>query len=420
MAISRSVFSHHRFRREDAVFARCMLFPLGGLLAACLILQGCSGDNARSAVERPTTIPVVVVPAASKAVPVNLRSVGNVDAINTIAVKAQVGGQLTRVYFQEGDYVKKGDLLFLIDPRPYEAAVSQMEANLARDTAQLSQAEANLARDTAQQKYASEQAERFSELFRQGVISKGQADQFSSDAAARQESVRADVAAIESARASINASKASLERSRLDLNYCTIRSPIDGRTGNLMVQAGNLVGAGTVNLVSINQVQPIYVTFTAPENRLSEIKQYMAERNLSVSVNPPDTDSAAETGVLTFVDNAVDQSTGTIKLKGTFTNADRKLWPGQFVNVVLTLTVQPNAVVIPAAAIQSGQFGEFVFVVRPDLTVEARPISRGISLDQETVITKGLQPGEKVVTEGQLRLTIGSKVQIKEASGSKS
>ena len=403
--------------REGCVPRRMVVIFAG--LAACLMLASCSGTSSRPAVARMNAVPVVVVPVASRSVPVDIRSMGNVEAYSTISVKAQVGGELTRVYFKEGDYVKKGDLLFLIDPRPYEAALQQAEANHARDTAQLSQAEANLARDIAQEKYARDQAARYAELFREGVISKGQYDQFDSDAVARAEAVRADKAAIESARASMSSSKAAIDRARLDLNYCTIRSPIDGRTGNVMVKQGNLVGAGNVNLVTINEVQPIYVSFTAPEHQLPAIKKYMAEGQLAVLAGPPNDDASQENGVLTFVDNAVDLATGTIKLKGTFTNSGLKLWPGQFVNVVLTLIVQPNALVIPSVAIQSRQEGQYVFVVRPDMTVEIRPIAVGMSVAQESVIEKGLQPGENVVVEGQLRLTPGSRVQLKQAAGSK-
>ena len=396
-----------------------MVYIFTALSAACLILGSCSGPTSRPAVARLNAVPVVVVPVTSKSVPVTIRSIGNVEAYSTISVKAQVGGELTRVYFKEGDYVKKGDLLFLIDTRPYDAAFQQAEANLARDTAQLTQAEANLARDIAQEKYARDQAARYAELFREGVISKGQYDQFDSDAVARAEAVRADKAAIESARASIRASKAASDRARLDLNYCTIRSPINGRTGNVMVKQGNIVGAGLVNLVIINEVQPIYVSFTAPERQLPAIKKYMAEGQLAVLAAPPNDDSSQEKGGLTFVDNAVDLATGTIKLKGTFTNPGLKLWPGQFVNIVLTLIVQPNAVVIPSVAIQNRQEGPYVFVVKPDMTVELRPIAVGMNLDQESVIEKGLQPGETVVVEGQLRLIPGSRVQLKQAAGSK-
>jgi membrane fusion protein, multidrug efflux system len=330
-----------------------------------------------------------------------------------------VSGELNSVHFKEGDYVKKGDLLFQIDPRPFDAAVSQAEANLARDTAQLAQAEANLGRDLAQEKYAKQQAARYADLSKEGVISKGQFDQFDSDAQARTEAVRADRAAIDSARASINASKAALERAKLDLNYCTIRSPIDGRTGNVMVKMGNIVGAGNINLVIINEVQPIYVSFTAPEADLPAIKKYMASGTLAVAAAPPDSTDSSERGTLTFVDNAVDLTTGTIKLKGTFTNSDLKLWPGQFVNVVLTLTVQQNAVVVPSLAVQNGPDGQFVFIVKPDKTTEVRPVSVGMIAEQESVIEKGLSAGETVVTEGQLRLVKGSKVQIKNASGTK-
>ena len=381
-----------------------------------LVLQSCS-SKPKVFAERNSAVPVAVASAVAKAVPVTIRSVGNVEAFSTISVKAQVSGELIRVQFKEGDYVKKGDLLFQIDPRPFEAAVSQAEANLARDTAQAAQAEANLGRDIAQEKYAKQQAARYADLSKEGVISKGQYDQFDSDAQARTEAVRADRAAIESARASINASKAALERAKLDLNYCTIRSPIDGRTGNVMVKMGNIVGAGNINLVTINEVQPIYVSFTAPEADLPSIKKYMASGSLAVAAAPPDSPDSSETGTLSFVDNAVDLTTGTIKLKGTFTNTDLKLWPGQFVNVVLTLTVQQNAVVVPTLAVQNGPDGEFVFVVKSDKTAEIRPVTVGMIDGQQTVIEKGVSAGETVVTEGQLRLVKGSKVQIKNASG---
>jgi multidrug efflux system membrane fusion protein len=381
-----------------------------------LVLQSCS-SKPKVFAERNSAVPVAVASAVAKAVPVTIRSVGNVEAFSTISVKAQVSGELIRVQFKEGDYVKKGDLLFQIDPRPFEAAVSQAEANLARDTAQAAQAEANLGRDIAQEKYAKQQAARYADLSKEGVISKGQYDQFDSDAQARTEAVRADRAAIESARASINASKAALERAKLDLNYCTIRSPIDGRTGNVMVKMGNIVGAGNINLVTINEVQPIYVSFTAPEADLPSIKKYMASGSLAVAAAPPDSPDSSETGTLSFVDNAVDLTTGTIKLKGTFTNTDLKLWPGQFVNVVLTLTVQQNAVVVLTLAVQNGPDGEFVFVVKSDKTAEIRPVTVGMIDGQQTVIEKGVSAGETVVTEGQLRLVKGSKVQIKNASG---
>ncbi len=237
----------------------------------------------------------------------------------------------------------------------------------------------------------------------------------SADASA--EAVRADKAAIESARAAVAADQAAVERAKLDLSYCEIRSPIDGRTGNLSVKQGNVVKATDVELVTINQVQPIYVTFSVPESQLPEVKKYMAQGRVTVFATIPNENVPPEQGVLTFVDNAVDLTTGTIKLKGTFPNPGRKLWPGQFVRVALRLTTQPNAVVVQSQAVQTGQDGKFVFVVKPDMTVESRPVIVGRRIDQEVVIEKGLQAGEVVVTDGQLRLAPGVRVQPKNPQG---
>jgi len=329
-------------------------------------------------------------------------------------VKAQISGQLTKVSFQEGDYVKKDDLLFSIDARPYEAQLSQAEANLLRDTAALGQAEANLARDGANQKYAEAQAARYQKLFESGVVSREQADQARTSADALTQTVAADKAAIESARAQIGATKAAVENMRVMLSYTTIRSPINGRTGNLAVKQGNIVSANTSELMNIAEVEPIYVTFSVPESQLSDIKKYMAQGKLVVSATPQDDNTQGETGYLTFVDNTVDPTTGTIKLKGTFANNDHKLWPGEFVRVTLQLTSRPNAIVVPNQAVQIGQDGQFVYVVKEDKTVEMRPVITSTRVDQELVVDRGLQPGETIVTEGQLRLAPGSRVQTRD------
>lgn len=347
----------------------------------------------------------------------DINVIGNVEAYATISVKAQIGGELMKVYFQEGDFVRKGELLFQIDPRPYQAALKLAEANLARDRAQASLAEANLAKDIYQQKYAEDQSRRYSRLFEEGVASKEQNDQMRTSADASAEAVRADKAAIESARAAVAADQAAVERAKLDLSYCEIRSPIDGRTGNLSVKQGNVVKATDVELVTINQVQPIYVTFSVPESQLPEVKKYMAQGKVTVFATIPNENVPPEQGVLTFVDNAVDLTTGTIKLKGTFPNPGRKLWPGQFVRVALRLTTEPKAVVVQSQAVQTGQDGKFVFVVKPDMTVESRPVIVGRRIDQEVVIEKGLQAGEVVVTDGQLRLAPGVRVQPKNPQG---
>ena len=359
-------------------------------------------------------VPVAVTTVTQKDVPIDIQVIGNVEAYSTITVKAQAGGELTNVYFHEGDYVKKGDLLFTIDQRPFQAQLSQAQANLARDTAALSQAEANLARDVAQEKFAQSQASRMDELFKAGVMSKEQTDQQRSSADALSQAVNADKAAIESAKAQIGAAQAAIDTAKVQLGYTSIRSPIDGRTGNLMVKQGNIVAMNTTDLITIAEVQPIYVTFSVPEANLADVKRYMGEGKLPVTATPQDDASKKETGVLTFIDNTVDATTGTIKLKGTFQNADRALWPGQFVRVTLRLTTQPNAIILPNQAVQTGQEGQFVYVVKPDRSVEFRPVVTGARVDQDLVIEKGVQPGETVVTEGQLRLAPGSHIMLRD------
>ena len=390
-------------------------------LLACAF-AGCSGKGGATASANTKKgfgdVPVLVAKAVQKDVPVEIQVIGNVEAYSTISVKAQVGGQLTNVYFREGDFVKKGDLLFTIDQRPFQAAVNQAEANHAKDVAALGQAKANLARDAAQAKYVSAQAGRYQKLFEGGIVSKDQAEQFSANADVTAQAVAADQAAIGSAEAAMASSKAMLENAQVQLSYTEIRSPIDGRTGNLNVKAGNLVAASSMDLMTINQVEPIYVTFAVPEAQLAAVKQFMAVGKLRVRAKPQDDAAAREdTGVLTFVDNTVDPTTGTIKLKGTFANAEHKLWPGQFVRVTLRLTMQPNAIVVPNQAIQTGQDGSFVYVVKADRTVESRPVKTGVRVDQDMVVNEGLETGETVVTEGQLRLAPGSRVVIRDGRG---
>lgn len=363
-------------------------------------------------------VPVVVAKASQRDVPVEIQVIGNVEAYSTISVKAQVNGQLTDVFFHEGDFVRKGEKLFTIDPRPLEAAYNQALANVARDQASLGQAEANLARDTAQAKYQDTQAKRYADLLAGGVISRDQAEQLRASADAMEQAVNADKAAIESAKANIAASRATADNAKVQLSYTSIPSPIDGRTGNLTVKAGNVVTANNMDLMTINQIEPIYVTFAVPEAQLPAIKKYMAMGKLTVRARPQDGDVKDEdSGFLTFVDNTVDVTTGTIKLKGTFPNAAHTLWPGQFVRVTLKLTTQPNAVVVPNQAIQTGQNGSFVYVVKNDRTVESRPVTTGSRVDQDMVVNDGLAVGETVVIEGQLRLAPGSRVVVRDGRG---
>jgi multidrug efflux system membrane fusion protein len=362
-------------------------------------------------------VPVTVAKATQRNVPVQIQVIGNVEAYSTISVKAQVTGQLEKAYFQEGNYVKRDDLLFTMDTRPLEAALNQAKANLAHDEAALGQAQANLARDEAQARYAASQASRYAQLLEQKIISRDQAEQVRANADAAAEAVAADRATIESSRAAIAASRAAVANAEVQLGYTTIRSPIDGRTGNLSVKAGNVVMANSLELITINQVEPIYVTFSVPESQLPAIKTYMAQSKLPVRAGPQDDPSSEETGYLTFVDNTVDVTTGTIKLKGTFANTNHKLWPGQFVRVTLGLTTERNAVVVPDQAVQTGQTGSFLYVVKEDRTVESRPIVVGARVDQDMVVQSGLEPGETVVTEGQLRLAPGSRIVVRDGRG---
>jgi multidrug efflux system membrane fusion protein len=331
-------------------------------------------------------------------------------------VKSQVGGELTVVDFKEGTDVRKGDRLFVIDPRPYESQVAQAEATLAKDKAQLQAAQANLSKEIAQEEFAQAQAKRYSELLQKGLLASDSAEQINAQAKAASEAVRADRAEIESMQANIAADRAALDRAKLQLEYCTIRSPIDGRTGQLIVKQGNVVKANDVELLTINQLHPIYVTFTVPEINLPLIKTRMAAGKVTVVVYLQGEDEAVETGTLSFIENIVDSATGTIRLKALFDNRADKLWPGQFVRVVVRLNDSSNSIVVPVTAVQTRQDGKFVFVVKPDMTVEARAVLAGRTVERDVVIEKGLSEGESVVTTGQLRLVPGSRIQIKSSS----
>jgi multidrug efflux system membrane fusion protein len=370
--------------RNNNPFSGCNHFSCFCILFSLLFIQACSASKEKPKPKPP--VPVEVAVAVQKTVPVQLRVIGSVEAYNTVSVKAQVSGMLDKVLFHEGQDVKKGQLLFTIDSRPFEAS--------------LRQAGASLARDAAQERYAREQVRRYGELYRDGIVTQDQFDQFRANAEALGEAVRADRAVVDNAA--------------IQLGYCSIRSPLTGRTGNLQVQRGNLVKANDVPvLITINQVNPIYVTFSVPEKQLAEIKKYMSAGKLKVEALIPNSAGPAEQGEISFLDNAVDTATGTIKIKGTFANKERKLWPGQFANVVLTLTSLPNAVVVPTQTVQTGQAGQYVFVVKADRSVASRPVVTGEVYNGETVIEKGVNPGETVVTDGQLQLIPGSRVEIK-------
>jgi multidrug efflux system membrane fusion protein len=379
------------------------------IFALALSLSGCGKQQAQATGGMPP-VPVSVAVAAQEAMPVQVRAIGTVEPSSTVQVKSQVAGELLSVHFTEGRDVNKDDLLFEIDPRPYREALAQAEAAVAKDRAQLNQAQANLARDVAQSKSAEADASRYEQLAKEGVAPAMQATQQRAAADAARESTRADQAAIESARASLESDQSAVARAKLDLGYCEIRSPVSGRTGNLLVHPGNLIKVNDVPLVIINQVAPIFVSFGVPEELLNAIKQRSVGEKLAVQASTDAEPNRIARGLLKVIDNAVDTNTGTIRLKAVFDNTDRLLWPGQFVNVLLTLDTQSNATVVPSEAVQDGQRGQFIFVVKADQTVESRPVTVARTIGRKAVIAKGVTPGETVVTDGQLRLFPGAKI----------
>jgi multidrug efflux system membrane fusion protein len=358
------------------------------------------------------SFPVTVAKAALQSVPTELRVVGTVEASAVVQIKSQIAGQLVGVEFTEGQNVAQGALLFRIDPQPYEDALHQAEAAVLRDRAQVLQAEASLARDNAQAKFAESDAQRQADLNRGGLTPRSQFDQAQSTAESARASARATQASIETARASLAADEAAVAKARLDLSHCEIHAPISGRTGNLLVHAGNLVKENDVPLVVIHQIAPIFVEFNIPEQHLNTIRRLNAARRLAVRVFAEDDPSQMASGTLAVIDNTVDTTTGTIRLKAVFDNRDGLLWPGQFVTTVLTLDTIQNAVVVPSEAVQTGQRGAFVYAVNPDTSVEIRAVTSGRNFGSKTVIDKGLAAGETVVTDGFLVLFPGAKVRV--------
>lgn len=348
------------------------------------ILAGCAPGERKAA--PPPAVPVAAADVERMDVPLEMTAVGHVVAYSNVALRTRVAGEITKVAFREGQDVKAGDLLFELDRRPFQHALAEAEAVLERDRARAREAAENL--------------KRYAELVKKDYVTKEQFSQATANADALKATVRADEAAVETAR--------------LNLSYCTIAAPISGRTGGLLVHSGNLVKANDDRpLVVINQIEPIYVTFAVPEVVLADVKKRASSGALAVSALPNGPGAVPSEGVLTFVDNAVDATTGTINLRATFPNRERALWPGQFANVSLVLATDRGATVAPNTAVQPGQSGSLVYVIKADETVEARPVVVKRVHKQWSVIEKGLAPGEKVVTDGQLRLAPGVKVTIK-------
>jgi multidrug efflux system membrane fusion protein len=359
-------------------------------LVAILALAGsalaCAKANKAAPVE---AVPVRVGTVVERAVPLQIRNVGTIQPYVAVAVRAQVSGEIMQVHFRDGQDLKKGGLLFSIDPRPYQAALAQAEAALARERAQMENAQTDV--------------QRYEDLVKKDYVTQQQYDSVKANAAATAATVRSNQAAV--------------ERARLDLAFCSIHAPIDGRGGSILVQAGNVVKSNDAVLVTINQVAPIYLAFAVPERELPEIRRRQNAGSLAVEAEEPATGKSLARGELTFLDNTVDRTTGTITLKATFPNTDRILWPGEFVNAVLTLATEQNAIVAPTGAVQNGQQGTFAYVVRADRTVESRPVTVARSAADGLVIAKGLAAGETVVTDGQLRLSPGAKIEVLSGEG---
>ncbi|HLV94891.1 MAG TPA: efflux RND transporter periplasmic adaptor subunit [Candidatus Acidoferrales bacterium] len=363
-------------KKPFAITAFCLALAALGVLAGCTKTAETAPNLA---------MPVTVAEAVQKTVPIELTAIGSGEAYSTVSIKSQVNAVLDQVHFKQGDFVKKGDLLFTLDARPFQATLDQTKATLARDKAQAELDEV--------------QEARYEKLYAAGVTPKEQFDTAKATAVAQEAAVQADTAAVQYAK--------------LQLQYCKIYSPIGGRTGALQVYPGNLVKENDVPiLIVINQVAPLYVDFSVPEQYLSVIKKYMERGHLPVTATPYG-DPKPSTGYLTFVDNSVDNTTGTIKLKATFANPDHRLWPGQFSTVSLQLAEEENATVIPSQAVQTGQSGDFVYVVAKDMTAQQRTVTVARTIGGESVISKGVAPGETVVTDGQLRLIPGVKVQVR-------
>jgi multidrug efflux system membrane fusion protein len=371
-----------------------LILPFSFLIAATLVAGACTKGEAQpqAASAAPAAVPVTVGPAVTKSMPLEANVVGTVEAYSTVAIRAQLTGELTAVNFKQGDDVKAGQELFTLDRRPLEAALLQAQATLERDTAEAANAKAIV--------------QRYEQLVERGIVAREQRD-----------NARTSVARLE---ATLSADRAAVENARVQLQYATIRSPISGRTGALMVNAGNLVRANDqLPLVTINQVTPIYVSFAIPEPLLPDLRRYMARGTLRVEAKSTNDDQHVAVGTVTFVDNAVDLTTGTIKVKGTFPNDDRQLWPGQFVNVVVRLMTETEAIVVPSVAVQTGPDGPYVYLVKADQTVELRPVTIARVAGAETVIKAGLASGDTIVTDGHLRLVPGSRISVKGAEPTK-
>jgi membrane fusion protein, multidrug efflux system len=389
------------------------------IVVVALLCNACSrSDPSKTQAAGPPTVAVRAVPAVATNVPLEVSAIGSVEAVSTVDVKSRVTGPILTVHFQEGQDVQKGSLLFELDSEPILRQINELEANLARDIANEKQARANLAKDQATLRNAKAIADRGSQLAKEGIFSREQTDQVLTAADSAKASMEADQAALESAQAAIKADRAKLEQTKLQLSYTKIVAPISGRTGAIPVKAGNLARENDTTLVTVLQVTPVYVSFSVPENLLAEVRKYNTTHPLVV--NATTADGVTTTGTLRFIDNSVDATTGTIKLKASFENTARKLWPGQFVNVRAQLGIERGRVVVPSRTIQTGPRGKYVWVKKADSTVEMRDVQvlrtyTAPGTGEQAVIGSGLQAGDMVISEGQMRLMPGAHVRLLES-----
>jgi membrane fusion protein, multidrug efflux system len=397
-----------------------------------VVFTGCAKNAAQQGFERPPA-PVTVTAAIMQDVPVYLDAIGKTAAREVVSIQPQVSGRITRIHFTDGANVKKGDMLFTIDTRPFEANVRQAQANVSRDLALKKQAEANLAKDIAQQKYADLEAKRYRQLVEQGVVSREQYEQVESNADSLKATVEADKATVHSADEAIRVDTEAVETAKVELSYCYIHSPIDGRAGQRLVDIGNVVNPGgsggsannsgsnsgssgnSNSLLVIQKLDPIYADFTIPQDDLAEVQRQMRAGTLKTEVRLPDSEDSV-TGTLTFLDNAVQNNTGQVNLRATIPNEGHRFWPGRFVNIRLVLSTVRGAVLVPAVAPQMSANGSYVYVVKQDSTAEQRPVTLGQRQGDLVVVEKGVEPGERVVTIGQVGVTPGGKVRIEQAS----
>ena len=405
---------------------RSLSYRLGILLAVgglCATLPGCV-NKAEPNFERPPA-PVVVTTAVSQDVSNYMDALGKIVARETVSIQPQVSGRLTQIHFTDGANVKKGQLLFTIDPRPFEANLRQAQANLAKDVAAKKQSEANLAREIARENWGRAQVERYRTLVEQGVVPSEQYGQLRADYDSLKANTEAARAAVHSADETIKSDNAAIETTKVQLSYCYIHSPIDGRAGQRLVDIGNVVNPGSSgnsdsngvpsnSLLVIERLDPIYADFTISQNNLSLVQDQMRAGTLSAEVRLPDSADDPVSGKLTFVDNSVQTETGQVTLRATLPNPGHKFWPGRFVNIRLLLGSVPGAVLVPAAAPQMSAAGSYVYVIKPDLTAEQRTVSLGQRQGDLIVVEKGVAAGEKVVINGQLGVTPNGKVVIEQ------